>query len=146
VTERQIHCLKLLRPQGDGSANFARILQRVLQVVLGLEAGSSKMTKLQIARPPFAMMGAEMPRPHRQGLFWMALGYGLMVLGTIGASLLIRNYGEILVAPPATIGEKLTGATAKTPVPCCVSSWRSQRSSSSGKSSPSSLPIRASLL
>jgi hypothetical protein len=53
VTERQIHRLKLLKPQGYGSANFARILQGVLQAVLGLEAGSSTMTKIQIARPPF---------------------------------------------------------------------------------------------
>jgi Kef-type K+ transport system membrane component KefB len=45
----------------------------------------------------------------------MALGYGLMVLGTIGAFLLIRSYGETLVAPPAAIGETLTEATAKTP-------------------------------
>jgi hypothetical protein len=38
-----------------------------------------------------------------------------MVLGTIGAFLLIRSYGETLVAPPAADGETLTEATAKTP-------------------------------
>src|SRR5919109_3763475 len=41
------------------------------------------------------MTSAELPRPHRPGLFWMAFGYGLMVL--------------------AAIGETLTEATAKTP-------------------------------
>jgi hypothetical protein len=47
MTERQIHCLKLVKPQGYGSANFARILQRVLQPAIGLEAGSLQMTKTQ---------------------------------------------------------------------------------------------------
>jgi Kef-type K+ transport system membrane component KefB len=61
------------------------------------------------------MTSAEAPRSHQQGLFWIALGYGLMVLGTLGAFLLIRHYGETLIAPPAVIGETLAEATAKTP-------------------------------
>jgi Kef-type K+ transport system membrane component KefB len=40
-------------------------------------------------------------RPPRQVRFWSAAGYSIMVLGTIGAFLLIRGYGERLVAPPA---------------------------------------------
>lgn len=41
------------------------------------------------------------PRSNRQVLCWTAAGYGLMVLAAIGAFLLIRRYGETLVAPPA---------------------------------------------
>jgi Kef-type K+ transport system membrane component KefB len=40
-------------------------------------------------------------RSHRQALFWSTVGYSAMVLGTIGAFLLLRGYGERLVAPPA---------------------------------------------
>jgi Kef-type K+ transport system membrane component KefB len=40
-------------------------------------------------------------RSHSQALFWSAVGYSVMVIGTIGAFLLIRGYGEMLVAPPA---------------------------------------------
>ena len=40
-------------------------------------------------------------RSPRQARFWLAVGYSVMVLGTIGAFLLIRGYGERLVAPPA---------------------------------------------
>jgi Kef-type K+ transport system membrane component KefB len=44
---------------------------------------------------------AAVHRPHRQVRFWSAVGYSVMVVGTIGAFLLIRGYGERLVAPPA---------------------------------------------
>jgi len=37
----------------------------------------------------------------RQALVWIAVGYGLMILGAIGALVLIRSYGSALVAPPA---------------------------------------------
>jgi Kef-type K+ transport system membrane component KefB len=40
-------------------------------------------------------------RPPMQARFWSAASYSVMVLGTIGAFLLIRGYGERLVAPPA---------------------------------------------
>jgi hypothetical protein len=40
-------------------------------------------------------------RSYGQALFWPAVGYSAMVLGTIGAFLLMRGYGERLVAPPA---------------------------------------------
>jgi Kef-type K+ transport system membrane component KefB len=40
-------------------------------------------------------------RSHNQALFWSVVGYSVMVLGTIGAFLLIRGYGTMLMAPPA---------------------------------------------
>jgi Kef-type K+ transport system membrane component KefB len=40
-------------------------------------------------------------RPPRQAGVWSGVGYSAMVLCTIGAFLLIRAYGERLVAPPA---------------------------------------------
>jgi hypothetical protein len=45
--------------------------------------------------------GAAAHRPPRQAPVWLAVGYGVMVLGTIGVFLLIRSYGERLMAPPA---------------------------------------------
>jgi Kef-type K+ transport system membrane component KefB len=36
----------------------------------------------------------------RQGLVWIAVGYGLLILGAIGAFVLIRSYGIALMAPP----------------------------------------------
>lgn len=52
------------------------------------------------------------PRPSRQALCWTAVGYGLMVLAAIGAFLLIRRYGETLVAPPAAVLPSLVQAPA----------------------------------
>jgi K+:H+ antiporter len=39
-------------------------------------------------------------RIQTRAMSWTVAGYGLMVLGTVAAFLLIRNYGETLVAPP----------------------------------------------
>jgi Kef-type K+ transport system membrane component KefB len=58
-------------------------------------------------------------RPHRQALFWSAVGYSMMVLGTIGAFLLIRGYGERLVAPPAAPVASFADVTAQ-PAPILV--------------------------
>jgi Kef-type K+ transport system membrane component KefB len=44
---------------------------------------------------------AEVSRASRQALLWTTIGYGLMILGAIGAFFLIRSYGETLTAPPA---------------------------------------------
>ena len=52
-------------------------------------------------------------RPYTQGLFWTTIGYSAMVLGSIGAFLLIRSYGETLVALPTAPAESLAEATAK---------------------------------
>ncbi len=53
------------------------------------------------AQDPDRGTSAAAHRSPRQVLCWSAVGYSLMVLGTIGAFLLIRGYGERLVAPPA---------------------------------------------
>jgi hypothetical protein len=58
-------------------------------------------------------------RPHRQALFWSAVGYSVMVVGTIGAFLLIRGYGERLVAPPAVPVASFADVTAQ-PAPVLV--------------------------
>jgi hypothetical protein len=42
---------------------------------------------------------------------WSVVGYGVMVLGTVGAFLLIRRYGETLVAPPAGPVASVTNVT-----------------------------------
>src|SRR6266571_1102076 len=47
----------------------------------------------------------------RQALFWTTVGYGLMILGAIGALLLIRSYGIVLVAPPAVAPHTVAEAT-----------------------------------
>jgi Kef-type K+ transport system membrane component KefB len=52
-------------------------------------------------------------RSHRQALFWSVVGYSTMVLGTIGAFLLIRGYGERLMAPPAAPVASSVAATAQ---------------------------------
>jgi Kef-type K+ transport system membrane component KefB len=44
---------------------------------------------------------------------WTIIGYGLMILGTIGVFLLIRSYGETLVAPPVPVGAPAPDATTK---------------------------------
>ena len=46
----------------------------------------------------------------RQALFWTTVGYGLLILGAIGALLLIRSYGIALVAPPAVAPHTVTEA------------------------------------
>jgi Kef-type K+ transport system membrane component KefB len=39
------------------------------------------------------------PDTSRQGVFWTTVGYGLMILGAVGALFLVCNYGETLTAP-----------------------------------------------
>src|SRR3990172_520089 len=56
---------------------------------------------------------AEESRPHKRLLFWNWVVYGLMLLATIAAFLLIRGYGETLVAAPATIAESLAEVDAE---------------------------------
>jgi K+:H+ antiporter len=45
-------------------------------------------------------------------LLWTTVLYGLMILGAIGAFLLIRSHGETLVAPPPSTVDSLRVATA----------------------------------
>jgi Kef-type K+ transport system membrane component KefB len=52
-------------------------------------------------------------RPPGRARVWSAVGYSVMVLGTIGAFLLIRHYGERLVAPPAAPVASSVAATAQ---------------------------------
>ena len=47
----------------------------------------------------------------RQALVWTTGGYALMILGAIGAFLLIRSYGIALVAPPVLAPPTVTHAT-----------------------------------
>ena len=47
----------------------------------------------------------------RQALVWTTGGYALMILGAIGAFLLIRSYGIALVAPPALAPHPVVNAT-----------------------------------
>lgn len=47
----------------------------------------------------------------RQALVWTTGGYALMILGAIGAFLLIRSYGIALVAPPALAPHPVANAT-----------------------------------
>ena len=54
--------------------------------------------------------GAAVPAS-RQALVWTTVGYGLMILGAIGAVLLIRSYGIALVAPPAVAPHTVAEAT-----------------------------------
>src|SRR5688572_13654331 len=44
---------------------------------------------------------------------WTVIGYGLMVLGTAAVFLLIRHYGETLVAPPASGGPSFAGTATR---------------------------------
>src|SRR5262245_54619589 len=44
---------------------------------------------------------------------WTVIGYGLMVLGTAALFLLIRHYGETLVAPPAPGGTSVAGTATR---------------------------------
>src|SRR5512145_986962 len=46
----------------------------------------------------------------RQALFWTAGGYGLLMLGAVGALLLIRSYGIALVAPPAVAPQMIAAS------------------------------------
>jgi hypothetical protein len=55
---------------------------------------------------------AAVSRPARSALFWTSIGYGLMLLGSIGALILIRSYGATLVAPPAAVVTSFGAATA----------------------------------
>jgi Kef-type K+ transport system membrane component KefB len=54
---------------------------------------------------------------HQQERFpyWTTIGYGLMVVGTIGAFLLIRKYGNTLAAPQAYSPQPLPPATNQQP-------------------------------
>jgi Kef-type K+ transport system membrane component KefB len=52
-------------------------------------------------------------RPPGQARIWSVAGYGVMVLGTVGAFLLIRGYGERLVAPPAAPVASVAPVTAQ---------------------------------
>jgi Kef-type K+ transport system membrane component KefB len=47
----------------------------------------------------------------RQALVWTTVGYALMILGAIGAFLLIRSYGIALVAPPVVAPQTVAKAT-----------------------------------
>src|SRR4029450_7480269 len=47
----------------------------------------------------------------RRALVWATGGYALMILGAIGAFLLIRSYGLALVAPPALAPHTVANAT-----------------------------------
>ena len=47
----------------------------------------------------------------RQALVWATGGYALMILAAIGAFLLIRSYGIVLVAPPAVAPHMVTDTT-----------------------------------
>ncbi len=51
-------------------------------------------------------------RTRTKPVVWITVAYGLMVLGTVVAFLLIRGYGETLVAPAATKAESVAGAAA----------------------------------
>ena len=46
----------------------------------------------------------------RQTLLWTTLGYGLMILGAIGALVLICRYGTTLVAPSVPVAPSLSAA------------------------------------
>ncbi len=54
---------------------------------------------------------AEVSRVSRRSLLWTTFGYGLMILGAIGALFLIRSYGETLTAPPAAATKAFATAT-----------------------------------
>jgi Kef-type K+ transport system membrane component KefB len=66
-----------------------------------------------VAKNSSATTDAQSPQPPKQVLFWTAIGYALMVLGTIAAFLLIRSYGETLVAPSAVPGEVFAEVAAQ---------------------------------
>ena len=82
-------------------------------------------------------------RSPRQARFWSAVGYSMMVLGTIGAFLLIRGYGERLMAPPAAPVASSVAATAQPAQVLVHSLWRSHQSSLPAKPSPDCLPMRS---
>jgi len=46
----------------------------------------------------------------RQTLLWTTLGYGLMILGAIGALVLICRYGTTLVASSVPVAPSLSAA------------------------------------
>jgi Kef-type K+ transport system membrane component KefB len=60
-------------------------------------------------------MGAEAPHTYRAARFWTMIGYGLMILGAIGALFLICSYGETLVAPSAIAASSFAEAPATRP-------------------------------
>jgi Kef-type K+ transport system membrane component KefB len=64
--------------------------------------------------PESAGHSSLMPAAHeRRHTRWFAAGYTAMLLVTVGLFLVIRQYGETLVAPPAAVGQML----AETPSP-----------------------------
>src|SRR5438552_10351323 len=60
-------------------------------------------------------MGVRSDQDRSRTLVWITVGYSLMVLSTLTAFLLIRSYGEALIAPSAVNTASLIKATAQQP-------------------------------